>query len=392
MILYVCHDILLIIEIKEARMKKDDKKTETNIIKEEAPVSESQEAIFTPAEETVKEETTEKKKPQTAKKLLILYVLEVLQKYSDKHHKLTQSEIISLIKRDYDMDCERKAISRHIKSLVDHGYKISTYEENGEGYYIGEKEFTPEDAFMLWEGLMSSKYISKEEITHLVEKLGNYCGIEYRLGSSFHGGIISRYTYPETFIYQNLMILLTEMAANKKVTFVYNEYTKDKLITPTGPKRSVSPYAVVNVDNEYYLAAKEDGDKVSTLSCFKIRMISNIETTSVMCDDISLIPGYAKGFDHEHFANEFISPFRGEKLTCHLNVAKDQIEAVIDAFGDGIRIIDEEDEYLLIEIITNEERMYRWAIQNADIAELKEPQLLRYKIKDYFDINSWKYR
>ncbi len=344
------------------------------------------------AEEAPSEETSEKKKPQTSKKLLILYVLEILQKYSDKHHKLTQSEIISLIKRDYDMDCERKAVSRHIHSLIEHGYKISTYEENGEGYYIGEKEFTPEDAFMLWEGLMSSKYISKEEITHLVEKLSGYCGIEYRFGSSFNGGIISRHTYPETFIYQNLMVLLTEMAANKKITFTYNEYTKDKLIEPVGGKRAVSPYAVVNIDNEYYLAAKEDGSRKGGMSCFKVRLISNIETTASMCEDIKTIPGYAKGFDADVFANEFIVPFRGEKLTCHINVLTQKLEEVIDAFGDGIRIIDEEGENLLIEIVTNEERMYRWAIANADIAELTEPQLLRYKIKDYFDINSWKYR
>lgn len=346
------------------------------------------------AEETaeVAGESVEKKKTQTSKKLLILYVLEILQKYSDKHHKLTQSEIISLIKRDYDMDCERKAVSRHIRALLDHGYKISTYEENGEGYYIGEKEFTPEDAFMLWEGLMSSKYISKEEISHLVDKLSNYCGIEYRFGSSFSGGIISRYTYPETFIYQNLMVLLTEMAANKKITFTYNGYTKDKLIEPVGGKRVVSPYALVNIDNEYYLAAKEDGREKSGMCCFKVRLISDIETTPSMCEDIKTIPGYAKGFDAEVFANEFISPFRGEKLTCHINILKEKLEEVIDTFGDGIRIIDEEGENLLIEVITNEEKMYRWAIANADIAHLTEPQLLRFRIKDYFDVNSWKYR
>ncbi|MBE6038885.1 MAG: WYL domain-containing protein [Anaerofustis stercorihominis] len=346
----------------------------------------------TTAAEATEDAAAEKKKTTAAKKLLILYVLEVLQKYSDRHHKLTQAQIISLIKRDYDMDCERKAISRHIRSLIDHGYKISTYEENGEGYYIGQKEFTPEDAFMLWEGLMSSKYISKEEISSLVDKLSNYCGIEYRFGSSFYGGIISRYTYPESFIYHNIMILLTEMAANKKVSFIYNEYNTDKMIVPTGGKRVVSPYAVVNIDNEYYLAAKEDGKKKGGMSCFKVRLISNIETTSVMCDDIKNIPGHTKGFDVDVFANDFIPPFMGEKLTCHLRVNKENIEDIIEAFGDSIRIIDIEDDKLIIEVITNEERMYRWAIANAHIAELTEPQLLRFRIKDYFDINSWKYR
>jgi hypothetical protein len=38
------------------------------------------------------------------KKLLIIYILEILQKYSDKNHLLTQADIIGYIKQDYDMD------------------------------------------------------------------------------------------------------------------------------------------------------------------------------------------------------------------------------------------------------------------------------------------------
>ncbi len=359
-------------------------------------VSIAEEAVSdeSPAGEIPAAEMPEEKreKPKNERKLAILYVLEVLRKYSDRHHKLTLAEISSLIKQDYDFDCGKKAISRHIRSLIDHGYKISTHEDNGEGYFIGEKEFTPEDAFMLWEGLMSSKYISKEEISHLVEKLSHYCGMDYRFGSSFYGGIVSRHVYPEDFVHENIRILLTEMAENKKVTFVYNEYNKEKIITPTGNKIVVSPYAVVNVDNEYYLAAKEDGGKKGSMSAYKISMITNLETTASIADDIRNVPGYAKGFDVNVFANEFISPFRGESLICHLNVLTEKLSDVIDYFGDTFRIIDEEGEYMLIEFTTNEEKMYKWAIGNADISELIFPQMLRFKVKDYFDINSWKYR
>ncbi len=338
------------------------------------------------------EEEPKKENIAPVKKLLILYILEVLRNYSDKDHKLTHSQITSLIKKDYDVDCGKKAIIRNVQALIDHGFKIGTYEENGEGYYIDEIKFSPEDAFMLWEGLMSSKYISKDEITALTGKLARYCGAEYRFGSSFYGGVVSRYAYPETFVHYNIMILLTEMAGGKKVKFVYNEYDKEKTFTPVGPKLSVSPYAVVNIDNEYYLAAKEDGEKKGSMSCYKVSLISEIETTSSIAEDIRNVPGYSGGFDVNVFANEFISPFRGETLTCHLNVLTENIRDVIDYFGESFRIVDEEGEYMLLEIVTNEERMYNWAIQNAHISELKEPQILRYKIKDYFDVNSWKYR
>ena len=115
----------------------------------------------------------------TNKKLLIIYILEVLQKYSDKNHWLTQADIIEMIKQDYGMDSERKAISRNLKLLIDHGYNIERNESVG-GYCLTETDFSPEDVFMLWEGLMASKYISAEEMKGLVNKLNKYAGSELR--------------------------------------------------------------------------------------------------------------------------------------------------------------------------------------------------------------------
>ena len=58
------------------------------------------------------------------KKLYILYILNVLKKYSDYEHRLTQKDIISHIRTDYGVECERKAIARNIGDLIDFGYDI----------------------------------------------------------------------------------------------------------------------------------------------------------------------------------------------------------------------------------------------------------------------------
>ncbi len=39
---------------------------------------------------------------------------------------------------------------------------------------MASQDFSPEDVFMLWEGLMASKYISSEEMRELVKKLSKY--------------------------------------------------------------------------------------------------------------------------------------------------------------------------------------------------------------------------
>ena len=35
------------------------------------------------------------------KKMLILYILDILQKYTDSEHRLSQKEILEILERDY---------------------------------------------------------------------------------------------------------------------------------------------------------------------------------------------------------------------------------------------------------------------------------------------------
>ena len=59
-----------------------------------------------------------------AKKLYIMYILEILKKYSDDRHRLKQQDIIDIMKKDYDVACERKAVARNISDLQELGYDI----------------------------------------------------------------------------------------------------------------------------------------------------------------------------------------------------------------------------------------------------------------------------
>ena len=58
------------------------------------------------------------------KKMLIINILEILRKYSDHNHRLSQKDIMDMLWRDYAMKVERKAIKRNIMNLLDFGYNI----------------------------------------------------------------------------------------------------------------------------------------------------------------------------------------------------------------------------------------------------------------------------
>ena len=64
----------------------------------------------------------------------ILYILNILKKYSDEEHMLSAVEIQRKIEEIYEVDIDTRTIRRNINLLkYKLDYDISTREENGKG-------------------------------------------------------------------------------------------------------------------------------------------------------------------------------------------------------------------------------------------------------------------
>ena len=48
-----------------------------------------------------------------SKKLLVLYILDILQKYTDEEHRLSQKEILEILRKEYEMIVDRKTVRRN---------------------------------------------------------------------------------------------------------------------------------------------------------------------------------------------------------------------------------------------------------------------------------------
>ena len=53
------------------------------------------------------------------KKMIIINILNILKKYSDMDHRLTQQDIAEKLKKDYYMDVDRKTVKRNLMDLLD---------------------------------------------------------------------------------------------------------------------------------------------------------------------------------------------------------------------------------------------------------------------------------
>jgi hypothetical protein len=86
-------------------------------------------------------------KKSIAKKTIIIYILNVLKRYSSKEYPISQSAICTYL-NDIDIPCERKTVGRNIGYLIEFGYPIRKV--FGKGYWLDKEAMLPlADKFIL---------------------------------------------------------------------------------------------------------------------------------------------------------------------------------------------------------------------------------------------------
>ena len=53
--------------------------------------------------------------------MLLLMILKILEKYSDENQPLTHKQIIEYLQKNYNVECDRRTVARHIKTLDNFG-------------------------------------------------------------------------------------------------------------------------------------------------------------------------------------------------------------------------------------------------------------------------------
>ena len=102
------------------------------------------------------------------KKMLNMLILNILEQYSDAEHRLTQQEIIRLLKSNYDMECDRRSVKNNTLYLNELLGDVIDMEN---GYYLAEREFENAELRMLIDSVLFSKNLTQKQAKDLIEKL-----------------------------------------------------------------------------------------------------------------------------------------------------------------------------------------------------------------------------
>ena len=130
---------------------------------------------------------------QQPKKLLIVNILDILRKYSDKDHTLSQKDISRILRDEYNMTADRKAIRKNIIGLMEAGYEIEYSEsvrmvpnavtgELEESYIWSDfylvRDITDAELRMLIDSVLFSGHIPHSQRKELAKKLEKFVRLE----------------------------------------------------------------------------------------------------------------------------------------------------------------------------------------------------------------------
>ncbi len=334
------------------------------------------------------------------KKQIIINILDILKRYSDENHRLSQKEIAEILKNEYNMTIDRKSVKRNLSNLLEFGYPIEYSEsirmvknkETGEleesyilsDFYL-EREFTDYELRLLIDGLLFSKYIPHNDCKTLIEKIANLSN------KYFETKVKHICTLPENKsankqLFYTIDILDEAISKEQQVCFHYGEYGTDKRLhkrqDSSGKPREyiINPYQIVATNGRYYLVCNYD--KYDDLSNYRVDRIMDIKLLDTPAKPKREVKGAEHGFDLAKHMKEHIYMFAGKSIRTKFIAEKYIIGDIIDYFGEDVIFSDETEDKITVTVTVNERDMRFWALLYALQIKVIEPQSLVDDIKN----------
>lgn len=333
------------------------------------------------------------------KKMLIINILDILKKYTDQDHRLSQKEIMEILKSEYNMKVDRKAVKRNLMNLIDFGYDIEYSEsvrsvpnpstgEMEDSYILSDfylvRDFSDSELRLLIDSLLFSKHLPYRQCKELVGKLE---GLSNRY---FRSRIKHIRTMPDLSLHSQQLFYTIEVldeaiSRKRQVAFTYNSYGTDKKLHPRldegGKVREyvVNPYQMAALHGRYYLICNYD--KYDNLANYRLDRITDIKLLSTPIKPLSQVQGTGNGLDLPQHMAEHVYMFTGESDMVTFRAKKYLINDIIDWFGGGVTFFDETEEEVGVRVRVNLKAMRRWALQYALHARVLSPESLATQIK-----------
>lgn len=313
----------------------------------------------------------------------ILYILNVLKKYSDEEHKLSISEIKSKVNEIYGEDIDPRTIRRNINLLIQKfGYDISTYNDNKIGYYISgdpETDFEPGEIRAIIDTFSYSTFIEEKIAKEIIKKCRNLQTVYENEKIKNYKVYSPKAKTTNMEVIKNIEDISNSIVNKNKIKFDYLKYRieGDRIEKKIESKPVVSPYAIIYDKQQFYMLGIKEGE--TEIFNYRLDRIKNLKALS---EKIKIKKSEK---DIEKFARASVEVFSGEEIPIEAECDEILLEEVIEKFGKTAYIEPISKDRFKIKLAVNPFGFKLWAMRNLDLVTVKKPESLVEEIKEIIE-------
>ena len=309
----------------------------------------------------------------------ILYILNVLKKYSDEEHKLSTSEIREKVNEEYGVDIEQRTIRRNINLLQQKfGYDISTYNDNKIGYYMTndpETDFEPGEIRAIIDTFSYSTFIEPKVAEGIIKKCK-------KLQNIYENNKIKNYKVyspkgktTNVEVIKNIEDISNSIVNKNKIKFDYWKYVieGDRIEKQIVSKPVVSPYAIIYDKQQFYmLGIKEGNDEYFHYRLDRIKNLEELkEKIEIQKTDKEI----------EQYVDTSVEVFSGDEVEIEAECDGYLLGEVFEKFGKKVEVQPINKNTFSMKIKANPLGFKLWTMRNLDLVTIKKPESLVKEIK-----------
>lgn len=262
-------------------------------------------------------------------KLKLFYILQMLMENTDEEHVLSTQEIIDKL-AEHEIKAERKSIYNDIACLTDFGFDILSKKSRiGGGYYLASRDFELAELKLLVDAVQASRFMTVKKSRELIKKLEKLASKHQAVQLQRQVFVVGRVKTENEKIYYNVDTIYNAIEENVKISFTYLEWSLSKELKPRreGEKYTVSPWALIWEDENYYLAAYD-----SAADVMKHYRVDKMGDVSLLTEKREGKEQYEK-INPAEYTKQTFGMFGGETMQLTLQLPDRLIGVVMDRFG-----------------------------------------------------------
>ncbi len=307
------------------------------------------------------------------KKMLIMMILDILKKYSDEQHKLTQPDIIHFLDSDYGVTCDRRSVKRNILDLIELGYQINI---EG-GYYLKGREFNNDEICQLYDSLLQNPHLTKAQLGSLLEKIASYANVYFAIDAEGIRGAAGTCVMDLKPAFEQIAVIKDAIDRKKKISFTLKEENGSQ----GSDQKVANPYELVASGLDYYMICSLNQNDM--IDIVRVGSIANVFVLDDKIKPLSQIKGGKKSVPAWTRYVQQIAPKIEDEVQVQMIADAGIMDTIGTLFGKKIKVAPADDGKVKISLKCGEETMLRFAAAFGDCLEVTAPEELKSKIGEH---------